>query len=71
MSVELTEPQQRAMDAEGRTVRFTDPRTNDEYVLVPVREFEAIQGVLEDERRQRAIRRIGRRNAAGRMRDEP
>ncbi len=71
MSIELTEPQQRALDAEGGAARVVDPRTNTHYVLVPVRETEDAREVLDDERRQAAVRRVGRRNAVGRMEGEP
>ena len=70
MSIELTEPQQLALDAEGGTPRVTDPRTNAQYVLVPAAEFEVVREVLDDERRQQAIRRDSLRNAAGRMGEE-
>jgi hypothetical protein len=67
MSIELTEQQQRALDALGGTVpRVIDPRTNAAYVLVPEADFEAIREFLEEERRQRIIRSVGLRNAAGR-----
>jgi PHD/YefM family antitoxin component YafN of YafNO toxin-antitoxin module len=71
MSIELTGSQQQALDAEGREPRVVDPRTNTQYVLVPVEEFEAIREALDDDRRQRAIRRVGLRNAAGRAGEEP
>ncbi|MGL6097252.1 MAG: hypothetical protein ACRC7O_15820 [Fimbriiglobus sp.] len=71
MSIELTVPQQEVLDAEGAAARVVDPRTNDEYVLVPVRDFEAVRAALEDDERQRTIRRVGRRNAVGRMGEAP
>jgi hypothetical protein len=72
MNLPLTEEQQRALDA--RTVngtRLIDPRTNSTYVLVPEADFETVREVLEDERRQRSIREIALRNAAGRMDERP
>jgi hypothetical protein len=39
--------------------------------LVPAVEYESIREILEEERRQAIIRRIGRRNAMLRMEDEP
>jgi hypothetical protein len=66
MSIELTGPQQQALDSEGSEPRVVDPRTNTQYVLVPVADYEAVREALDDDRRQRAIRRVGLRNAAGR-----
>jgi hypothetical protein len=71
MSIELTAAQQQALDKEGPAVRVVDPRTNAGYVLVPADEFESVREVLEDDRRQRAIRRVALRNAAGRVGEEP
>jgi PHD/YefM family antitoxin component YafN of YafNO toxin-antitoxin module len=48
-----------------------DPRDDSRYVLLPASEFEAVRDVLEEERRQQAIRRTGLKNAAGRMGAEP
>ena len=69
MSIELTESQQHALDQEGAAVRVVDPRTNAGYVLVPADEFESVREVVEDDRRQRAIRRVASRNAAARAGD--
>jgi len=72
MSILLTEEQQRAID--GVAVRppvVVDPRTNAEYVLVPAADYESIREMLDDERRQQAIRKVALRNAAGRMEEEP
>ena len=72
MSIELTEQQQQAIDAIGESpVRVIDPRTSRSYVLVPEADYEDVREVLEDERRQRAIRVVGRRNAEGRMTEAP
>jgi hypothetical protein len=67
MSIELTEPQQQALDAERGVPRVVDPRTNAQYLLIPAEDYEAIREALDDDRRQRAIRRVGLRNAAGRI----
>ena len=48
-----------------------DPRSNASYVLVGEAEYETVRDVLEDERRQRSIRRVALRNAIGRMGDLP
>lgn len=68
MTIQLTEQQQQALDAE-RTVpaRVLDPRTNAAYFLVPEKEYAALREALEEERRQQIIHAIGLRNAAGRM----
>ena len=71
MNIELTEGQQRTLDAEGEAVRVVDPRTNAGYVLVPADEFASVREAVEDDRRQRAIRRVAVRNAAARAGDEP
>ena len=67
MSIELTEPQLRALDAGGEAIRLVDPRTNSEYRLVPVPPTPD----PADDRDQTAARRIARRNAAGRAAGEP
>jgi hypothetical protein len=66
MSVELTGPQLRALDADGPATRFIDPRTSAEYRLVPV-----LAGVSDDDPTPEAVRCIARRNAVGRAADEP
>jgi hypothetical protein len=73
MSIQLTPHQQQALDAQGvgHPPRVIDPRTNVAYVLVPAADYDAVREILEDERRQRAIRGVGVRNAAGRMDDAP
>jgi hypothetical protein len=72
MPIELTEQQQQSLDTTGEApARVVDPRTSTAYVLVPEGEYEAVREALEDERRQRAIRAVGRRNAIGRMDDVP
>lgn len=72
MPIELTEQQQRVLDAIGDApVSVVDPRTSAAYVLVPASEYEAIRELMEDERQQRAIRAVGLRNAAGRMDEAP
>jgi len=72
MSIALTPEQQNALDSHSDTLpRVRDPRTNTEYVLVPANEYEQVRETLEDERRQRAIRAVGLRNAAGRLLESP
>lgn len=72
MPIELTEQQLRDLAAIGESpVRVIDPRTSMTYVLVPAAEYEDVREVLEDERRQRAIRSVAMRNAAGRMAEAP
>ena len=70
MSIRLTEQQQRALDStDAHPPQVVDPRTNEEYVLIPLTEYEAVREIVEDERSQRAIRAVGLRNA-GRRADE-
>ncbi len=72
MPIELTEQQQRSLDAaEELPPTVVDPRTKAAYVLIPAREYETVREILEDERHQRAIRKVARRNAIGRMNEEP
>jgi PHD/YefM family antitoxin component YafN of YafNO toxin-antitoxin module len=68
MTIQLTEQQQEVLDSAGATPpEVVDPRTNSSYVLVPASEYEAVREVIEDERRQAAIRTVALKNAAGRM----
>lgn len=69
MSIQLTPQQQQALDAQGggHPPRVIDPRTNAAYVLVPEGDYDAVREHLEEEQRQRAIRAVALRNAAGRM----
>jgi hypothetical protein len=72
MPIELTEEQQQTLDAaEEVPAQVIDPRTRAAYMLIPVPEYEAVREILEDERQQRAIRKVARRNAAGRLDAEP
>jgi hypothetical protein len=72
MNTQLTPQQQEALDAQGDgQLRVVDPRTHVAYVLVPENEFDAVREILEDEQRQRVIRAVALRNAAGRMDDSP
>jgi len=71
MTIELTEEQQQAIDAHGEPPRVVDPRTKAQYVLIPAEDYEAVREALEEERRQKAIRRVALRNAVGRMEEAP
>jgi len=71
MSIELTEPQQRALDAEDGVPIVVDPRSNARYRLIPDEDFASIKEALDDEILQRAVRRVGLRGAVGRLREEP
>lgn len=72
MPIELTEQQQRTLDAaQGHPLTVVDPRTRAAYILIPAGEYEALREILEDEQQQRAIRRVALRNAIGRMDEEP
>ena len=72
MTIELTEQQQQALDAQpGKPPRFIDPRTNTSYFLLPATDYETVREILEDERRQKAIRAVGLRNAVGRIGEAP
>jgi hypothetical protein len=73
MTIQLTPQQLQALDAQGdvQLPRAIDPRTNNAYVLVPAADYDVVREIIEDERRQRAIRAVGLRNAAGRMDESP
>lgn len=72
MDIRLTEQQQRALDStDAELPQVVDPRTNAAYVLIPLTEYEAVREIVEDERRQRAIRAVGLRNAGRRMDEAP
>jgi hypothetical protein len=72
MIIPLSEEEQEAIDAAGQDPpRLIDPRSQAEYVLIPSKDYETIREILEDEARQRIIRRIGLKNAPGRMDEEP
>ena len=72
MTVRLTEQQQRALDStDAQPLQVVDPRTNAAYVLIPLTEYEAVREVVEDERRQMAIRTMGLRNAGRRIDEAP
>ncbi|TVS21213.1 MAG: hypothetical protein EA424_00020 [Planctomycetaceae bacterium] len=72
MTIELTPQQLQVLDGgEHGVPRVVDPRNNASYILVSEAEYETVREVLEDERRQRGIRRVALRNAIGRMGDMP
>ncbi len=72
MAAELTEQQQQSLDARGDfPFRITDPRTGVTYVLIPETDYESVHEIMEDDRRQQKIRAIGRRNAIGRLDEQP
>ena len=70
MAIRLTEQQQHALDStDAQPPQVVDPRTNAAYVLIPLSDYQAVSEIVEDERRQRAIRAVALRNA-GRRADE-
>jgi hypothetical protein len=72
MAIRLTEQQQRVLDStDAQLPQFVDPRTNEAYVLIPLTEDEAVREIVEDERRQRAIRAVGLQNAGRRVDEAP
>jgi PHD/YefM family antitoxin component YafN of YafNO toxin-antitoxin module len=72
MAIPLTKEQQQALDTAGATPpQVVDPRTSAAYVLIPAEDYEAVREALVEERRQKAIRKIALRNAAGRMQEAP
>ena len=72
MAIRLIEQQQRTLDSEDAELpQVVDPRTNEAYVLIPLTEYEGVREIVEDEKRQRAIRAIGLRNAGRRLDEAP
>lgn len=72
MSIQLTPQQQEALDIQENSLpRLIDPRTNTAYILIPEADYEAIQELLEEEKRQHEIHAVALRNAAGRMNEAP
>ena len=72
MSLELSEPLQRALDSRpNEPLRIVDPRTQKTYVLISAEEYQSVFAVLEEEKQRRAIHAAALRNAAGRMQDDP
>jgi PHD/YefM family antitoxin component YafN of YafNO toxin-antitoxin module len=72
VAIPLTEKQQPAIDtARDVTQQVVDPRTGTAYVLIRAEEYETIRETLMEGRRQKAIRAVALRNAAGRVIEEP
>jgi len=72
VAIPLTKEQQQAIDPAGSTPpEVVDPRTSAAYVLIPADEYEVVREVLIEERRQKAIRTVTLRNAAGRIQEVP
>ncbi len=71
MPIELTKPQQLALDLELGVPEVLDPRNQARYVLVPADQFEAMRDALDEDHRQHAIRAVGLKNAGGRAGAEP
>lgn len=72
MPIRLTEQQQQALDStDAQPPQVIDPRTNQAYALIPLTEYEAVREIVEDERRQRAIRAVAIRNAGRRVNEAP
>ena len=68
MSIQLTPQQQRALDLqEGSLPRVIDPRMNTVHILIPEADYQAMQELLEEEKRLQEIHAVALRNAAGRM----
>ena len=49
MTIELTEPQQKALDSVGASLHVIDPRNKAEYVLVRAEAFERMKAMLYDD----------------------
>jgi hypothetical protein len=73
MNAILLTPQQLQSPDAGvqQPTRLVDPRNRAAYVLVSESEYESIWELLEEDQRQRSIRAVALRNAAGWMGDAP
>jgi PHD/YefM family antitoxin component YafN of YafNO toxin-antitoxin module len=68
MPIQLTEQQQRALDAsDAQPPRVVDPRHGEAYVLIPLTEYESVRELVEDEQRQRALAAVALRNVSRRL----
>ena len=63
----LTKEQQEAIASTRGTPHIVDPRTNKEYVLVPVADFQAYLDMNDNDPEQIALRRAALRNAAKKL----
>ncbi len=65
--IELTSAQHDALSATHvQPVRVVDPRNNAAYVLLPAAQYDTVREILDDEREQLAVRKVGLKNALGR-----
>jgi PHD/YefM family antitoxin component YafN of YafNO toxin-antitoxin module len=72
MAILLTKEQQQAIDSTRATPpEVVDPRAGEAYVLIRADEYGTVREALTEERRQKAIRVVALRNAAGRMQEAP
>lgn len=72
MAIELTDEQRRALAAaNGGPLKFIDPATQKEYVVVDAKEFQNALDVIEDERSRIAMVRKSVRTVEARMDEEP
>lgn len=68
MSLELTQDQQRQLAGIAvHPIRVRDPRTQAEYVLVRIDEYEQMLEIVQDDLEQRSLRRAGARALARRL----
>lgn len=64
-TIRLTEQQQRALDsADSAPPKVVDPRSNAAYVLIRADDYETVREIIDDERRQKAIRTAAHKNVA-------
>jgi hypothetical protein len=71
MTIRLTEQQQRALDStDSAPPQVVDPRSNAAYVLIRADDYEAVREIIDDERRQKAIRTTALKNVASMLAEE-
>ena len=68
MPIELTKDQQEQLDREtSKPPAIRDPRSETDYVLVPLDQYEQMLEIVEDDAEQRALRRAAARGLAKRL----
>ena len=71
MSLEFTLQQQQELDLRTeQPPHIVDPRTQSDYVLIPVADFNRVREMLEEDRTRQAIARAAMRNAVARIDEE-
>ena len=71
MTIHLTDAQAQSLRQDNTSpLSVIDPQTNALWYLVSASDYETVREILEDERKQKAIRKVGIRNAGARLGEE-